>query len=328
MNPQLSANTQGLWAQLPALAQEIALAHAELAIAHPRAHEHLQAHLQGRLNTNAKAFNPGFEVELAVLALGFESEDAQLLAQAWLRQTARAGQNTPGADLDPKSWPSMFEDFEPEASQNSSPLKAHAPCPKRLGLYVVAPTADWIARLVEMGVPTVQLRFKSEDPKAIEREVQQAIAHASGSASHLYINDHWQLAIAMGAYGIHLGQEDIDGADFEAIRQSGLRLGLSTHGYSEMLRAAKQRPSYLALGAVYATNLKVMPTQPQGPKRLARYAALMGQRFPLVAIGGIDEERLDEVLPSGVGSVAAVRAILQAQDPAREAKRWMQRCPV
>lgn len=317
MNAHIAANTHGVWDRLPSFSQSMALAHRELAIAHPRA----QAHLQARL---AQAATQGFDIELACLALGFEPDDAQLLAQAWLRKSARWGQ---AAWHDPSAWPGLLDDFDPQASRELDQTQAHAPCPRRLGLYVVAPTADWIARLVDLGVPTVQLRFKSDDPKAIEREVQLAIGHAQGSDSHLYINDHWQLAIALGAYGIHLGQEDIDGADFDAIRQSGLRLGLSTHGYSEMLRAARQQPSYLALGAVYATNLKVMPTLPQGPMRLARYASLVRDRFPLVAIGGINYERLDEVLPSGVGSVAAVRAILDAPDPAKEVQRWMWRCP-
>lgn len=315
MNALLQRNTQGLWDQLPTLAQDMALAHEELAVAHPHAPAWTQA-LVRDLSARSTQPTDAHAVELAALALGFEREDAPLIAQAWVKQQAR----DPAQRL---AWPSELADFETQAWANA----AHAPCPWRLGLYVVAPSADWIARLVDMGVPTVQLRFKSDDPKAIEHEVRQAIAHARGSQSQLYINDFWQLAIEHGAHGIHLGQEDVGTADFEAIQASGLRLGLSTHGYGEMLRAARHRPSYLALGAVYATNLKVMPTQPQGPKRLARYAALMQAHFPLVAIGGIDYPRLDEVLPSGVGSVAAVRAILQASDPAQEARRWMQRCP-
>lgn len=315
MTPTLAHNTQGLWDQLPLLSQEMAVAHAELAIAHP----HAQAWTQAALRKGAPGTSTDgdvFAVELSALALGFEPEDAQCVAQAWARQHART--TTPQL-----AWPNDLTDFETQAWTPA----AHAPCPHRLGLYVVAPSAEWIARLVAMGVPTVQLRFKSDDPKAIEREVRLAIDHAKGSHSRLFINDFWQLAIEHGAFGIHLGQEDVGTADFAAIQASGLRLGLSTHGYSEMLRAARHRPSYLALGAVYATNLKVMPTQPQGPKRLARYAALMQAHFPLVAIGGIDYPRLDEVLPSGVGSVAAVRAILQANDPAHEAQRWMARCP-
>ena len=103
---------------------------------------------------------------------------------------------------------------------------------------------------------------------------------------------------------------------------SGLRLGISTHGYAEMLRADALSPSYIALGAVFPTTLKRMATAPQGLARLNAYARLM-QGTPLVAIGGIDTPRLADVLVSGVGSVAVVRALIGADNPEAEAGRWI-----
>ena len=176
-------------------------------------------------------------------------------------------------------------------------------------------------------MPTLQLRFKSGDVAAIGTEVRAAVDAVEGTASRLFINDHWRIAIEAGAYGVHLGQEDLDTLspdDLERIRHAGLRLGLSTHGYAEMLRADAVGPSYLALGAVYPTTLKAMPTAPQGPGRLAAYARLMHGRS-LVAIGGIDEARFAEVLPSNVGAIAVVRAVIAAADPEAAAQRMMQR---
>jgi thiamine-phosphate pyrophosphorylase len=188
----------------------------------------------------------------------------------------------------------------------------------------VVPDAEWVARLVALKVPTVQLRFKSDDAAAVVEQVRRAEAAARGSATRLFINDHWQVALAVhaqtpasGIYGIHLGQEDIDEADLVAIRSAGLRLGISTHGFAEMLRVAPLNPSYLALGAVFATPTKTMPTVPQGLGRLFAYAAAMRTRVPappLVAIGGIDLAAMPRVLESGVGCVAVVRAITQAAD--------------
>ena len=253
----------------------------------------------------------------ACRSMGFVEDDAQLLAQAWVAQTRRTGR------FDAADWPDDARDF----GVNTKPrADAFAACPQRLGLYAVLPDADWVARMAEAGVPTLQLRFKSDDRAAVAREVAAAVRAVQGSNSLLFINDHWQEAIEAGAYGVHLGQEDLDGAreHLHTIRQAGLRLGLSTHGYAELLRAESVAPSYLALGAVYATTLKRMATAPQGPGRLAAYARLMRHR-PLVAIGGIDFARLDEVLPSGVGSVAVVRALVAASDPATEAQRFMER---
>jgi thiamine-phosphate pyrophosphorylase len=187
-------------------------------------------------------------------------------------------------------------------------------CPKQLGLYAVLPDAAWVARMARAGVPTVQLRFKSGDNEAIEREVRVAVEAVRGTGALLFINDHWQAAIAAGAYGVHLGQEDLATADLTAIRAAGLRLGLSSHGYAEMLRVDSFSPSYIAMGAVYPTTLKQMATAPQGPGRLGAYARLM-RDYPLVAIGGIDGSKLPEVLASGVGSVAVVRALVTAAQP-------------
>lgn len=253
----------------------------------------------------------------ACRSMGFVEDDARLLARAWMAQTLRTGR------FDPSAWPDTAKDFGVDTSPRAD---AFAPCPQRLGLYAVLPDADWVGRMARAGVPTLQLRFKSEDRSAIAREVQAAVRAVQGTKSLLFINDHWREAIDAGAYGVHLGQEDLEGAreHLQTIRVAGLRLGLSTHGYAELLRAESVAPSYLALGAVYPTTLKRMATAPQGPGRLAAYARLMRHR-PLVAIGGIDHARLAEVLPSGVGSVAVVRALVAAADPVAQAQRFMDR---
>jgi thiamine-phosphate pyrophosphorylase len=119
---------------------------------------------------------------------------------------------------------------------------------------------------------------------------------------------------------VHLGQEDLDTADLDAIRVAGLRLGISTHGFAEMLIADRYSPSYIAMGAVFPTTLKRMQTAPQGTARLHRYAHLM-RDYPTVAIGGIDASTLAEVLSSGVGSVAVVRALVAAPQPEAVAAR-------
>ena len=252
---------------------------------------------------------------MAARLLGFLEHDAQCVAQAWAAQTQRTG------SFDPAAWPEEPADFglstEPSAS-------AFARCPQALGLYAVLPDAAWVARMVALGVPTVQLRFKSDDAAAVQREVQAAVKAVQGSQSLLFINDHWEAAIEAGAYGVHLGQEDMQDAPLERIRASGLRLGLSSHGYVEMLRAAQHEPSYIALGAVFPTTLKRMETAPQGLGRLNKYARLMRHRS-LVAIGGIDLAAMPSVLQSGVGSVAVVRAITGAEDVAASV-RQLQAC--
>ena len=139
----------------------------------------------------------------------------------------------------------------------------------------------------------------------------------------MFINDYWQLAIKHQAYGVHLGQEDLHTADLDAIRNAGLRLGVSSHGYYEMLRAHSHRPSYIAIGAIYATTTKDMPSKPQGLDKLHRYVALMGSDYPLVAIGGISLARAPAVWQQKPGSIALVSAITKADNYQQTVQKLM-----
>lgn len=283
------------------MAQAIVTAHADLALA-------VSASAAQSSSAVAK-----FSGETAVyraaksagLALGFIEADAECVALAWQCQTDRTGH------FDVASWPDRPQDFGMQAWPRPT---AFATCPRQLGLYAVLPNAAWVGRMARAGVPTVQLRFKSEDPLAIACEVRAATQAVKDTNALLFINDHWQAAIDAGAYGVHLGQEDLAHADLEKIRAAGLRLGLSSHGYAEMLHADRCSPSYIALGAVFATTLKRMLTPPQGVARLCVYARLM-RDYPVVAIGGIDASKLLDVLDCGVGSIAVVRALVAADKP-------------
>lgn len=187
------------------------------------------------------------------------------------------------------------------------------PVPFRLGLYPVVDSVEWIARLLDAGVRTLQLRIKDKRDEEVEEDVMAAIALARRYNARLFINDYWRLAIKHQAYGVHLGQEDLATTDLTAIRQAGLRLGLSTHDDMEIDVALAARPSYIALGHVFPTQTKQMPSAPQGLATLTRHVARLGD-YPTVAIGGISLARAPEVLATGVGSIAVVSAITQADE--------------
>jgi thiamine-phosphate pyrophosphorylase len=178
----------------------------------------------------------------------------------------------------------------------------------------VVDSAVWIEKLLAWGVRTVQLRIKDLHHPRLEQEIQEAIALGQQYQAQVFINDYWQLAIRHGAYGVHLGQEDLLQADLAAIQRAGLRLGLSTHGYHEIACVLALRPSYIALGHIFPTTTKQMPSAPQGLLRLSRYAELLSD-VATVAIGGISQARVASVLAAGVGSVALVTAITEAADP-------------
>ena len=187
------------------------------------------------------------------------------------------------------------------------------PVPFRLGLYPVVDSVVWIERLLKAGVRTIQLRIKDKREADVEDDVIAAIALGRQHHARLFINDYWQLAIKHQAWGVHLGQEDLETTDLSAIRHAGLRLGVSTHDDMEIDVALAARPSYIALGHVFPTQTKQMPSAPQGLEQLARHISRL-QDYPTVAIGGISLERAPAVLGTGVGSIAVVSAITQAAD--------------
>ena len=261
-----------------------------------------------RIDNEAAADHYELAGALAAIHMGFIESDAKVLGEAWSRMTLGDG------GFNAMKWPSRPEHFDLLPWTRNMNPNAFLECPTRLGLYGVMPDADWVKRMVDAELPTVQLRFKSDDRSKIRKQIKEAVAATKDSKTLLFINDYWEQAIDAGAYGVHLGQEDIATANLDKIRMAGLRLGLSTHGYAEMAYADRFCPSYIAMGAVFPTNLKKMPTAPQGLGRLYQYAKLMSH-YPLVAIGGIDQDSIRAVSKSGVGSVAVVRAITQAKNP-------------
>jgi len=192
-----------------------------------------------------------------------------------------------------------------------------------IGFYPVVPDAAWVRRLLDWGARTIQLRFKAagHTPEEVGREVNAAIeAGRKVPGAQVFINDHWRQAVLAGAYGVHLGQEDLDSADLDALRRAGIRLGLSSHTPAEMQRAKALHPSYLAIGPVYPTTLKVMPYEPVGLERLKAWAA-QATPCPVVAIGGISLELIPGVMACDVDGVAVVSAVTLAADPRQAALR-------
>ncbi|WP_025379824.1 thiamine phosphate synthase [Yersinia hibernica] len=184
---------------------------------------------------------------------------------------------------------------------------------QRLGLYPVVDSLLWIERLLAVGVTTIQLRIKDLADAQVEQDIAAAIELGKRYQARLFINDYWRLAIKHGAYGVHLGQEDLEPTDLAAIQRAGLRLGVSTHDEHELAIAKAVRPSYIAMGHIFPTQTKQMPSSPQGLAVLKQMVDNTPD-YPTVAIGGISIARVPAVLATGVGSVAVVSAITQADD--------------
>ncbi|HXF55568.1 MAG TPA: thiamine phosphate synthase [Hyphomicrobiaceae bacterium] len=188
--------------------------------------------------------------------------------------------------------------------------------------YPIVPDADWLARLVPLGVRTVQLRLKNTSPEEVRRQIAASLAVCARHRCQLIVNDYWREAIATGADFVHLGQEDLAAADLAAIRANGIRFGVSTHNLEELDIALAAEPAYVALGPVFSTKLKVMKWAPQGLERLSEWKRRIGT-LPLVAIGGITPERAPAVIESGADTVAAITDFMAHKDPVARIKVWL-----
>ena len=178
-----------------------------------------------------------------------------------------------------------------------------------LGIYPIVDRADKLLSLYECGITTAQLRIKDMEGEVLEKEVIEAIALSKQYKARFFLNDYWQLAIKYGAYGVHLGQEDIQEADIEAIHREGLRLGISSHTPKEIEIALGFAPSYLAIGPIFEPISKKMAYENVGIGRLAEWAAYVD--YPIVAIGGITQENIADVAATKAASgIAMISAVL------------------
>ena len=175
-------------------------------------------------------------------------------------------------------------------------------------------------RLLPLEVRTIQLRAKDLSGADLEAEVVRAIAAAARFKARLFINDHWQLALKHGAYGVHLGQDDLPTADLRVIQQSGCRLGLSTHGYAEIARSLAVTPSYIAIGTLYPSPSKTFAHAALGLEAFARLRKLVD--VPVVAIGGITLEKARDVIRAHADGLAVISDITKAADVEGRVREW------
>lgn len=188
--------------------------------------------------------------------------------------------------------------------------------------YPIFDNTAWLPRLLPLGIKLVQLRIKNLSPELIRAEIKLAKFLCDEAGCQLIVNDYWQIAIEEGCNYVHLGQEDMDYADFSAIKAANIRIGLSTHDREELERALSFNPDYIALGPIYPTILKKMKWHQQGVEKLSEWKAMMGN-IPLIAIGGMTTDRAEGAFAAGADVVAAVTDITLNAVPEDRVRQWL-----
>lgn len=169
---------------------------------------------------------------------------------------------------------------------------------------------EQVKRLVAGGASLIQLREKHLTPKEFYEDARSAIGLAREHNVRILINDRVDIAMALDADGVHLGQTDLTPDRARRLLGSEKMIGFSTHSVAQALEAASLGIDYLAIGPVYPTLTKENPDPSVGLEGVRRVREAIGD-MPLVAIGGIKRENLLEVLGSGADSAALVSEILE-----------------
>ncbi|HJU56876.1 MAG TPA: thiamine phosphate synthase [Pyrinomonadaceae bacterium] len=169
--------------------------------------------------------------------------------------------------------------------------------------------AEQVRRLGAGGATLVQLREKHLSPREFYREAEEALRVARELGVRLIINDRADIAHALAADGVHLGQDDLPPAAARATLGECAVIGFSTHNEEQAREAIELPVDYLAIGPIFQTSSKENPDPVVGLEGLRRVRRIVGQ-IPLVAIGGIRPENAREVLRAGADSVAVISLLL------------------
>jgi thiamine-phosphate pyrophosphorylase len=197
------------------------------------------------------------------------------------------------------------------------------------GLYAIIDAAQMGQRsplaifdaLVSAGVALIQYRDKEGSSLQLFDTSRQLAARARQCHATLIINDRADVALAAGADGVHLGQNDLPVELARRVVQADLVVGCSTHSLAQVEEANRSSADYIAFGPVFSTQSKERPSPTVGLEGL--HAARKATRKPLVAIGGIAVENARAVIEAGADAVAVISDLLKHEDVAARAQQFL-----
>ena len=196
-------------------------------------------------------------------------------------------------------------------------------------LYVILDAAlltvsetECVEKLVAAGVRLLQYRNKRASARELFESSKQLSSLLISQHVTFVVNDRADVALAAGAGGVHVGQEDLGVEGARSVIGDGKLLGVSTHNLEQFKAAAATSADYVAVGPVFSTSTKANPDPVVGIELIRRVWPLTDK--PIVAIGGITLERAAEVIRAGADSVAVISDILRAPDPGQRARQYIE----
>lgn len=184
------------------------------------------------------------------------------------------------------------------------------------GIYIIItkpqlPYTTIAEKCVKNGIKMLQLREKDLSDKELVRIGREIKSITKGSETKFVVNDRPDIAVLCDADFLHLGQDDISMEDARRV-VGDMRIGLSTHSIEQATVALAKNPDYIGFGPVYPTNAKAIPDKPVGINLLKQVLGIA--KIPVVAIGGIFPDNIEEVIDAGARNIAMVRHFMQTNE--------------
>ena len=173
------------------------------------------------------------------------------------------------------------------------------------------PLESRIERAIKAGVDWIHIREKDLPTRALLQLTQAAVEKTGGNATRIFVNDRLDVALAAGAHGVHLGGHSLPVAALRAWVPEGFQVGVSCHSVEEALRAEADGASYVFFGPVFETPSKLPYGPPLGLDKLAEVTARV--KIPVLAIGGVTEERAEACRARGAAGMAAIRMFQEGE---------------
>ena len=176
---------------------------------------------------------------------------------------------------------------------------------------------DQVKELIKGGATLIQLREKYASPRKFYESAKEVTDYTRNSEIKIIINDRVDIAIAVRADGVHLGQDDLPPEHARTILGENAIIGFSTHNIEQAIAASKLPLDYIAIGPIYQTKSKENPDPIVGIEGLKTVRQAIGD-FPIVAIGGINAESAQTVWQNGADSIALISSLLTPSEKISE----------
>ncbi|TCD48369.1 thiamine phosphate synthase [Chlorobium sp. N1] len=183
------------------------------------------------------------------------------------------------------------------------------------------PPVAMAERALKGGANMLQLRRKNASGRELCRLADALLPICRRAGALFIINDRLDVALATGADGVHLGQEDLPVGEARKLLGAGKIVGASTSSAAEALKAEREGADYVGFGHIFPTGSKTKGYPPLGPDAVDEAVRML--RIPLIAIGGITLENAHEPMRRGASGIAVISAVTKAEDPEEASRRLL-----